>query len=226
MTIQIGIYDFFAYTIPGGLYLSVLIYALVTFRVIAPNTVYHIWQDLTITHIVIFAALAYVTGLIFDPVQRRLWGRWFRFDESVKIAFDEVRHRYPTLEPRFEASQWYMLFTRIKFANSKIALDIERFNATSKMLRNISFALLLFALVQVVYLLQGYAWVLIVMVVFVALSVVVSQQAVRFSKWFYLSTFETIISMNLPAGSKLVMMRRTSSEIREGKGSLAESNAE
>ena len=102
MSIRISIYDFFAYTIPGSIYLFIAIYACTIFGIV------HIdWLslDLSVVQIIVIAGLAYITGLIFEPIAK-LWYRLFKPRNFADTVLKEFKHLHPSLEVRFRAADW------------------------------------------------------------------------------------------------------------------------
>lgn len=191
MSIRISIYDFFAYTIPGGLYLFTVIYICTILGIIQID-----WLslDLPIAQMIVIAGLAYITGLIFDPIAK-LWYRLFKpenFSDSVLKEFEQL---HPSLKIKFRASDWTILLAQIRRESIDLATEIERSHASHIMLRNISLGLMLLSLVQVMlFVLRSLPVHLILGIIFVLSSVIAGKESVKFAKWFYLGIFESIVA--------------------------------
>ena len=73
MNIKVSVYDFFAYTISGGLILFTAVYALDIFGVLQIDLL-----SLTPSagQSAILIAVAYIIGLLFEPIGK-LWHRLF-----------------------------------------------------------------------------------------------------------------------------------------------------
>ena len=71
MNIKIGMYDFFAYTIPGGFYLLAIICGCAICGLV---TIDLRTFDISLTELVAITVLAFVAGWVFDPVART----WYR----------------------------------------------------------------------------------------------------------------------------------------------------
>lgn len=146
MSITVSIYDLFAYTIPGILYLF-------TFNELARALgVAHFdiaqiqsWQSL-----LLLAIVAYISGQIMDQICNRVWVRlWYR-KSAPERAFDDLQRRYPN-KANFKPTQWSILFTILRHEDHPTADTVDRIIATSIMFRNISFGLLLFGVLEFYY---------------------------------------------------------------------------
>lgn len=144
MSITVSIYDFFAYTIPGFLYLYTLSEFL---RVLG-------FSDLNLSTIDFVnywlptVILAYISGLLMQFVSYRLWIKlWYRSlaEERAYKLFFAIR---PEDDIEFNPEQWPLLFTLIRREDYKTAEIIDKNMATSIMLRNISFGLLLYSILN------------------------------------------------------------------------------
>lgn len=195
MSIKLGIYDFLAYTIPGGLYLLAILYIVIRLTPLSID----LWQ-ITIIQFFVFTAAAYVLGLIIDPIAKNLWYRRFETKNLLTEVLKELNTRNEIIDfPTITAIDWYILLVYIRRHNMEMAVEIERFNAVQIMLRNVSFALLLYAILPIIDLVEyGFSfWQgLIVVSCFVA-SMVSLKQSIKFDKWFYLGIYETIAGLQL-----------------------------
>ena len=93
MQLQIGIYDFFSITIPGGLFLGVLVYAFI------PNSdVIHFVKTVNFTMVIILAILSYIVGHIISYISKVLWGWFGRHKKLREEAFTKVLAEHPEIE--------------------------------------------------------------------------------------------------------------------------------
>ena len=196
MSLRVGVYDFFAYTLPGALYLAVIVRLLVVLDVVAIDLQS---VDLSIPDVIVLAGLSYVAGLVFDPLPNRVWYRFFRPPDVASIRLDRFKQKHPCLKVKFEANEWPILLQRIKRESVDVALDIEKFNAMSKMLKNVSFGLLVLGVIEVVTALRGGWPSLVLAIVFLGLSVAAGKESSKFNSWFYTATYETTIASGLEA---------------------------
>lgn len=203
MNIKISIYDFFAYTIPGILLLFSIAYTLVIFGFL-PVDVFLFAPS--ITQAVIIIGLAYIVGLLFEPFGR-IWYSLFRPKNHSEVVLEELRKRFPLYDVKFRGKDWTVLLAHIRRENPDIASEAERVNATNILLRNVSFGLILLAIIELVkFSVQSEFLHLIISVLLVAFSIIAGKEAVKFAQWFYLGIFENILSTALQL-SKLVTIK-------------------
>ena len=194
MSIKVNAYDFFAYTIPGGLILFTILYALNIFGVIQIDfltIVSSVGQSL------IVIAASYIAGLLIEPIGK-LWYRLFRPKGFPDVALVEFKKIHPSIRVNFKAEDWIILFAYIKHQNIEIASDIERVNASSVMMRNISLGFMILAVVEIV----NFSLVLVPLhlvfgVVLVIFSIIAGKESDKFAQWYYFAIFETITSQTL-----------------------------
>jgi hypothetical protein len=211
MSIRIGIYDFFAYTIPGALYLFGVLFLVQRFRFITLNLT---TTSASLTEFVIFGALSYVAGLIFDPLASRLY-TLFAPRKLFATVFEELNTTNPNTPKHFKKTvDWYILLGYIKHSNLEMGLEIEQLNAMHIMLRNISFAAFIFSLLPIVELTQAsfLPWHAIFSVSSIVISIIAFKQAVKFRRWFYSAICKTVIAIGLETSDLLTKKELSSSE--------------
>jgi len=194
MTIRIGIYDFFAYTIPGAVYLSAVVYLLHTFQVVSIDFAF---ADLSIIHIVVVAFLSYITGFIFDPIPTPLWERLFGLKDTSEKVLDKFKQDHPCLDIKFRGSAWPILLAYIRRESVDVASDIEKFNAIAKMFKNVSFGFFVFSVIWIIQALRTNLWPLILALTFLLLSLVAARQGAKFKRWFYSMIYEATVASSL-----------------------------
>jgi len=195
MSVRIGIYDFFAHTIPGGFYGIIVVYLLHTigFITIDINSI-----NLSFTHWIIFAFSAYISTLIIDPLSHTLWARFFRPENNAGVELDKFKNNHRELRIDFKSEDWPILLAYIQKEKIEMADVIEKYNATQIMLRNVSFGFLLLVLVEGVQLVQSPSLAHISLgVMFLLFSIMSMRQSVKFGNWFYSSMYETIVAYTL-----------------------------
>jgi hypothetical protein len=207
MAIRIGVYDFFAYTVPGGLYLTVLIYLCTIFGLIAVDS--QSLNNLSAIQILVLAVLAYISGLIFDPVAKK-WYQIFKPKGLSKKVLDDFRKKYASLDVKFQLGDWPILLTYLRQNASDVAADIDKYNATNIMLRNISLSLILLSAIEITQFFRTSFLIvhLVLSVVFVIASIVTVRESVKFATWFYSATYEAIAAHGLEI-SDFVKQKRT-----------------
>jgi hypothetical protein len=205
MSIAIGLYDLFSYLIPGILYLYVLNETLGVMR----------WQYLdpakltfggdsgpSLLAIALFAIGAYVAGHIFDQLRSMLLdSRMYNGVADRALRKIERRLSHSNIDHAFTPDDWSILQEGLKVRNQDLVGEAERFKAEGLMLRNLSFGLFLYGLIQllqfVMQLDQWYHWLLFV--IGLAASFLAHRRAGRFDEWFY----RTIYSQALTYGASL-----------------------
>ncbi len=199
MSIAIGIYDLFAYTIPGFLYLYLI------------NEFLHLigWNYLKLTNLptgneVIFGILialgAYLAGHIFD-----YFAYWFCFRlltryKITDASLNRLKVKFPELNIQFQPRDWDPLFVSLRHRNLEYSHVLDTFGATNIMLRNVSFSFFLLALFQVYNMFVDFHVSSLIVTVG---SVVISWVAYLRSRMFYLWFFSDIFSASLEYGTSL-----------------------
>jgi hypothetical protein len=146
MSIAFGIYDFFSYTVPGVLYILVANQLLLLFKLpgIDINNL-----NTNIGSALLWVVVAYVVGQLMDSFAIRLYYLINKFHAETK-AMKEFREKHKGLIIDFTINERQTLFSVIRHNNLDLALFIDNFKAISIMLNNISLALFLFSIEQVV----------------------------------------------------------------------------
>jgi len=145
MSIAVSIYDLFAFTIPGFIYLFTLndLLKALGFSSLSLATIEFSQYWLLIV------LLSYLTGQLMQLVCSRLWIRlWYRTTAEER-AYKVFTAIYPEKDVEFDPKQWSLLFTMIRREDRPTAEMNDRNMATSIMLRNVSFGLLLFGLLNI-----------------------------------------------------------------------------
>lgn len=217
MSIRIGIYDFFAYTIPGALYLIAVGYLATIFGLAALN--FQWLANLAGLQVLALAMFAYIGGLIVDPIAMR-WSHLFRARDLSGIKLDEFKKAHPDLDVKFKASDWPLLFAYIRRLNADLGSEIDKHNATNIMLRNVSFGLALLAVCEAIQFVVSnfYIWHAILCVSLVAMSIIAVRKSIRYAGWFYSGIYETVAAGSLEA-TDFVTARRSQSETTSSKKS-------
>ncbi len=192
MSINLGIYDFFAYLVPGLMYL----FLLNEFSSRIGLSSYNLTQlnlDFGIAGIIVLAA--YVIGHLFD-----VFAQWFCYKlltrKSVSATvLETLKAQYPHLNICFEPKDYHLLFVLLRERNLPFTEVLDRFEANSILLKNVSFASILFALLQLPALFGDFSAVKLLL--FLG-GISVCWLAFRGSKiyhtWFFLDVFEASLA--------------------------------
>lgn len=197
--IKISIYDFFAYTIPGGFYLFTIAYLCTSFDWFTIDL--KSFTDLSLAGFFVIAILAYVTGFIFDPIAA-LWHRLFKRRNLAQVILDKFMSSHPSFDHltfKFKGKDWAILLAFLRQKNIAAATEIERYSVLHIMLRNISLSLLALSVIEVVqyYLANSPNWHLGLSYIFFVVSIIAGLQGAKFNRWFYLAAYEAIVASAL-----------------------------
>lgn len=149
MSLSLGIFDVFTYTIPGSLYLSLIAYVADRLGWLSLGQLRSVPTIILVGGIVV---ASYVLGFIADPVAAQLDHR-MRFwkalqDTSVRDLF---ARRVPGAADRVCVdSDPHFLLSAVEMKDKDAALEISRLRAVGLMLRNCSTAFLGACIVSVV----------------------------------------------------------------------------
>lgn len=196
MSITLGIYDFFAYTIPGAFYLMIAAYAATLFGVIKVDVAQV--NDVSLFSALLLAGVAFVAGFIMDPLTKR-WATLFRRGDAARAGYESFLRTSPGFKANFSTYDWRIMINSVRFRSQETADRLERFNALNIMLRNVGFGLLLLAVVYVAYFffVAANLWNLALAAVCVWLSVLAEMESAKYSRWFYTSVFQAAAALSL-----------------------------
>jgi hypothetical protein len=189
-----GIYDFFAYTIPGGLLMLAVLYAITR---LTPLTIDP--MQVSIVQALFFAIASYLVGYILDPLAKYLWYARFEPEDMLREAKADLNRRNDQIKFSDVNIHWYVLLAYIRSKNMDMATEIERFKATEIMMRNVSFVLLFYAALPIIDLTaHGFSiWQGIVTIVSLLGCFLALKQALKFGTWYYGGIFGTVAALEL-----------------------------
>lgn len=197
MNVKASFYDVFAYTIPGGVTLFIILHILKEFNIF---DFFQNLKDSSFLILVAFGGLSHVIGFLITPITY-FFVKSYRSKEKIhSIAYKEVINRNPNLNDFINPADWAIWLAKIKQENIEVASGIDQFLAYSLMARGVSFGLTLSFILIITYTLTEkfdtlYLIFLPLIVLFIFVSVI---QAKKFRKGFYILIFETIISTKPP----------------------------
>ena len=158
MSITIGIYDLFAYIIPGFLYLFVIneFFERLGVGYIKSSDLANLQSGSALIFIAVFAVVAHLLGHLLDQTARWLVLRFPKRRRDPEMALNHLKDRYPNVDIQFDSKDWPLLFTLLRQRNLEHARVIDSFQAYSIMFRNIFLGLSLFVVLQAYSLLIAY----------------------------------------------------------------------
>jgi hypothetical protein len=211
LTINLGLYDVFANTVPG------LVYLFFTYELInlinpkllqanpSPNTA-------IILGIIV---VAFILGHLLNRISYHLWYRHFEsYGRSRDIILHSLRKRNSKIELEFEPEDADILFGVIQHHDLRLAEKIEVSRVNGIMMRNLSFGFLLLAIISLIRIIRdGFSLELLISVLIVVLfSGLALQRAVDFFRWFY----RDLYCESLNYGSNVQAVLKTSMDKTRG----------
>lgn len=219
MSINLGFYDFFAYLIPGLLYLFVFNEFLRSIGQKFVNIGVWFQSGHAPSLIIVIPILlgAYIVGHLLDPIAHRIFYKFlFRIRkrrEDNETALENLKEQYRDLNIQFKAHEWGILFTFIRHRNLDVAHILDKFNADSIMLINIAFRLLLGTFIEIglFFSTQSEKFLLVAIGAFV-LCLLAMFKSAQFRLWFLTDIFEAALEygVNLDQVSSYTTNKRES----------------
>jgi hypothetical protein len=197
MSLTIGIYDLFAYTIPGMLYLFVILVYLWRFQIVQASisNLSDLPSGIAWLVFVFGIAAAHVLGHLLDYFAQRFVFQLLRRRKDSERALQELKQRYPNVDIQFEAVDWNLLFTLLRERSQDHTRVIDSFEANSIMLRNICFSLLWLSVLQIYTLMSSFSVLGLIFVLGTIILTFVAQQRSRmFHRWFIVEIFEASLN--------------------------------
>lgn len=212
MSITIGIYHLFAYTIPGLFYVFVVYEFLQRVGVIQfdLSNIPNISSGISLMILVLLAIAAYLSGHLFDYLAQWFVNRFPRPKRHPEVDLNKIKEQYPDLGIRFGRKDWELLFSLLRQRSLDHSRVIDSFQANSIMFRNISFALLLIGLLHIYTLITSYSLVnLILLICIMVLCGLAYQRSHRLSVWFFTHIFEASLAYGKSLEEVVVYRRAT-----------------
>jgi hypothetical protein len=199
MSVKFGIYELVSFTIPGFVYLIAGLYFSNSFF----GT--HINLDLfnfKLIQLVIYVALSFIIGqvsLIFSEYYWRFVSKIFRINNLSDYFFKQFKKRNRNFNIDFKITSWYTLKEVLNKEVPDSVEEIERVNAARYMLRNLSFGLLIlsFALFAVAIKNQFPCFLLLLGLLFLALSFICLFAQFRLLMTLHWLTYDTLVARSL-----------------------------
>jgi hypothetical protein len=194
MSFSIGIYDLFAYTIPGFLYLYVIYDLLTKFGVSTFDLkmAFAIPDGYGLLILILVLVSAHLLGHLFD-----MFAHWFVFRLFKPYKYSEkmlnrIKELHSDMDIKFQARDWGLLFSMLRQRSLEHSRIIDSFEANSIMLRNISFGLFLLAILQLYSLTSNLTFLPVVIAIGLFIfSFVARKRSHIFHTWFLTDIFES-----------------------------------
>ena len=194
MSVQLTVFDIFSYTMPG------LGYMYVYWRlshVIGIGNGFQLGAN--VQYVIVVLMIGYVIGILMDSIVRKILWRDYR-QNSINDVLDKIREENCKVGSKLKASEYHVYRVFVTNRNTSNAEVIEKMEAITILLRNISCALALLCAVEIYALdlssntLEG----LFLIVTTGVLAVVGSKEAIRFEKQEIIHVYNCMICENIP----------------------------
>jgi hypothetical protein len=208
MSIRLSIYDLFAYTIPVGIILAIVLYITQKYQVFSFDFI-----NLPLLELLGIGILAYLLGYFIDPVAKVLWYRFFCPKNLHQATLTDFNKRHPDIEIPFQKADWYVSFAYIKKNSFEMMEELEHLKVTNIMLRNSSFGFLIFGIVFMFeFLSHNFLPIYIIAsILCFVIAVVLVKQAVTFQQWFFVGIFQSLAALiSEPSGDSITVKKRSS----------------
>jgi hypothetical protein len=197
MPIRIGLYDFFAYTLPGVLCLVIIGFWI---NVIGLwNIDFSILNSLSLAALLGIIGIGYIVGLLIEPLAYG-WMKLLQRKkiDGMKVAFDEFTTQHPLIKVNFEPRDLSILLRAIKSKSMEAAI----------MLMNLSLVFILSSISTVIYYfaISTNLWILILAFIFFVAALMTMSRSRTRRQWFYKSVFETFTAHFLLEKTKIVQV--------------------
>ena len=209
MNMRLGIYEIFSRIVPGGFYLVAIVQFLIAVGLVKID-----WQTINNVSLIVSLGLivaCYILGEAFDRIAL-VWFRMFKKPGFSARSFAEFKKNHQDRwKIDFKENDWPILLAFIRTKNLELAGEIERHNALSIMLRNVSVGLLLMAINSLIELFisrniiyMGIALILLVV------SILIIYESMKFRGWFYSGIYETVIAYRINLEDSIKPVRNSS----------------
>jgi len=224
MSISLSIYDVFANLLPGLVYLFAIneFIKSVGFKGMDPSVLPASAQTIGILF------MGYLLGHLFNALTYNGWYMLFYKDSSLHDrnnmksdsgkALISLRNQYPELDfGTFLPRDSDILFSALQVNNKDLADRIEITRVTAIMMRNVSFGLFMFGMVQIIFAVREaqLSHILAALACVVASRLALSQTA-KYYHWFFKDVFR-IAALHGKSASEVVSKLRGESDPKPGK---------
>lgn len=213
MSINLGLYDLFANTVPGMLYIFVFA------QILDVLGIYHF--DLTLidtsAKVLAIALISFVFGHIFNAFTYRGWYKLLlRQYHAEDVALKQLTSgRTGQLYSGFSPGDAKIIFAVIQNRDLRLAERLEASRANSIMMRNISFATFLLSVDQIIRLIRfGFEWRFVIFTLaYILFSWMALKRGANYERWFFRDVFRTAVGYG-DSLSAIIKKSRTKSNTK------------
>ena len=192
MSIAIGVYDFFSYTIPGVFYLYIIYEFLLLFKL----NMLHLLSIITktgtpiqVAFLIIGLVMAFIAGHIFDMAAHWLVYNLMYRGKTSQIVLNNVKQRDNDANIQFEAKDWHLLLILLRQRNLPVAQSFDKHEADSIMFRNISLIALLIAFVMGAKAILSNPYLWFIVAVSIPIWIMAARRSFTLHTWFFEGIF-------------------------------------
>ncbi len=193
MSITLGVYELFAYTIPGILYLYIAneFLGLLGFK----HLEFKDLDNIGINILLLIVSYVFGQGLNFLAAK---WRRLFQQKEATIEAIEKLKKNHPYLKIKFAPSDWPVLQSIIRQYHPETVTNNERNKAISIMMQNISLSFLIYTFYQSIqFFLNGFSVENLAFAITSFIATFLSRNRSRiYNQWFYDHIYEAALSYN------------------------------
>jgi len=196
MNIRLGIYEIFSRIVPGGVYLLAVVQLLVTLGVLTLDL--QALNDISLIASLGLVVAAYVMGGALNPFSF-VWLRLFRVKGASEAALKAFKQKYEgDWEIDIEDKDWPILLAILRSKDLELAGEIERHNALSIMMRNVSLGMGMMAgnFVAGFFLSRNTQDIFASIIIFL-LALLVLRESAKFRRWYYDAVIETVFAYRI-----------------------------
>ena len=191
MSFTLGVYELFAYIVPGILYLYVVNEFLKLFTL--SYIEFKNFDNIAAT--VLFILFSYILGQLFDFIADK-WRRWRQPKEGNLDSIERLKRHHPKSNVNFLPQDSAFLLSLIRRDYPDVATTADRSKALSKMLQNISLGLLFYTLFQLAsFVLTGFSiGHLLIALLALIFGLLAKRRSQRYNRWYYDHIYETALT--------------------------------
>lgn len=208
MNLRLGIYEVFSRIVPGGLYIVVIVQILSTLGIMKFDL--QAINNLSLAASIGLVIVAYILGGAFDNLATVFFHLLKKQNISGRTLARFKKNYQDRWQIDFEDGDWSLLLAFIRTKNLELAGELDRHNALSIMLRNVSMGLLFLAAnSSIQFFISRNSADIFVSLILLSLSMLILREAMKFREWFYDGIYETVLAYRIDLETAIKPMRPT-----------------
>lgn len=193
MNLRLGIYEIFTRIVPGGLYIVAVAQFLSILGIVTRG--WEVIDDLSLAASIGLVVVAYILGGAFDVFSLAFFHLFKKRGFSNQILTEFKTNHADRWRIDFNDNDLPILFALIRTKNLELAGEMDRHNAVSIMLRNVSLGLLLMAINGLIQFFIDWSTISVFgSISMLMLSLLMIRESIKFRGYFYKGVYETILA--------------------------------